>query len=995
VTTRVTSARLVGRERELAELEAALADAGAGRPSIAFVAGESGVGKTRLLSELVRRVEVGDPPARVIGGDCVELGEGELPYAPLVAALRPLARAQDPVLDCISAAARDELGALLPGLGPAVSDEGAGERDDVAQARLFEALLELFDELGREQPLLVTIEDLHWADRSTRAFLAFLARSLAHERVLVVATYRPDELHRRHPLRPLLAELERNATARRIELPPLSRDELGEQLTDILGARPDSGLTERLWTRSEGNPLFTEELLAAGLDGRGALPPTLRDALMVRIERLGEDAQDVLRLIAAGRRLDHALLSDASGLEPGMLLVALRESVASHIVAADEDGFYAFRHALLREVVHDDLLPGEHSEVHLALAQALERRAEQQGGSVYLAAGIAHHYFVAGHQAAALAASVRAASAAERVHAYGEAAALLERALELWDRVADPETLAGTDRVELLRRAAVAHQGQGDIARQEPLLRRALALVDEDAEPQRAAGLLEHLARAEWALNRGADAIETAQRGLALLAAGQPSHERARLLSWLAKARMLQGRYLQALELAGEAIEAAKSAGDTLAEGRARNARGISMVGLGDVEPGTGELRRAIEIARERENIPELQSAYANLADALSTSGRTREALAVVEQGRRAVSEIARPGDWLSVMTAEFKWLLGDWSGAEASMPPSERRHVGTTLMYVLLQRATMALGRGDHAAAREHLSQAEPFMAESSEPQFLGVCGALLALLAVREGDIESARRAVDEALDRIEFCTEDASRIVRLSAIGVAIEAEATERARDLGESPAFAESRVEAMLARVRAAAAGERPVERAWLAMAEAEATRVSGEPDPERWAAAASAWDALEWPYEAALARWRRAEAHVNAGDRDAATASAATAVSAARRLGAGWLEREVEGLAARARLRLEPEARAGEPEPARTPAEDPFGLTPRERQVLALVTEGMTNREIGERLFMAEKTASVHVSRILAKLNVRTRTEAAAVAHRLGLDASDLPRASA
>ncbi len=279
---------------------------------------------------------------------------------------------------------------------------------------------------------------------------------------MVVATYRPDELHRRHPLRPLLAELERNASARRIELSSRShRGELREQLTDILGGPPEPELLDRMWARSEGNPLFTEELLAAGLDGRGTMPPTLRDALMVRMERLSESAQELLRLVCKGRRLDTSLLADASGLDPAELRAGLREAVASHILSADEDGWYSFRHALLREVVADDLLPGERSEIHLALAHALEHRAEEQGQGAHLAAGIAHHYYAAGDQAAALAASVRAAEAADGVHAHGEAAALSERALELWERVPNAEEVAGIDHIELLRRAALRQRGRG------------------------------------------------------------------------------------------------------------------------------------------------------------------------------------------------------------------------------------------------------------------------------------------------------------------------------------------------------------------------------------------------------------------------------------------------------------------------------------------------------------------------------------------------------
>ena len=985
MATRVMSARVVGRGIELAELEAALADAAARRPSIVFVAGESGVGKTRLLVEFQLRAGDGDPPARVICGDCVELGEGELPYAPLVAALRPLAREQDPVAAALPEAVRGELGALVPGLAPAKAEPAErAERDDAAQGRLFEALLALLDALGREQPLILSIEDIHWADRSTRGFLTFLARSLTSERVLVVATYRPDELHRRHPLRPLLAELERNPAARRIELLPLTRDELGEQLADILGAPPDAALLERLWMRSEGNPLFTEELLAAGLDGRGALPPTLRDALMVRIERLSEDAQEILRVLAAGRRLDESLLADASGMDATRLRAALRETVASHIVAAGEDGFYRFRHALLREVVHDDLLPGEHADLHLALARALERRAEGQGYGAFVTAGIAHHYFVAGEQAHALEASVRAADAADAVHAHGEAAALLERAIELWDRVRDAERLAGTDRVGLLRWAASERRAEGDFMRAETLAERALDLLDEEAEPHQAAALLEILARSRWSLNRGNDAVETITRGLALLPEGDRSRERARLLGFFAKVRMLQGRYQETLELADLAIDAAE--GDTLAEGRARNARGIALAAMGDVEGGAAELRRAVEIARERENIGELDSAYGNLADALHMGGRTREGLAIVEEGQRVISELAQTVEWLNVVIAEFNWALGNWQVAEAAMPASERRTGGARELFPLLQRSAMALAYGDEDTARDRLERAASIVAESTEPQFIGVWGALAAELRVREGDIDGARDVVESSLDRIEFCTEDAGRIVRLAAVGVRVEAEAAQRYRDLGEDPSRAVSNGEMMLARVRAAAEGERPVERAWLASAEGHMSRVEGRSDPELWSAAAEAWNLIERPYEVALCHWRRADAQVARGEREEAAVTAATALAEAHRLGALWLESELEGLVARARLRLERDGNGAAPKPAAAAEDDPFGLTPRERQVLALLAEGMTNREIGETLFMAEKTASVHVSRILSKLDVRSRTQAAALAHRLGLE---------
>jgi ATP/maltotriose-dependent transcriptional regulator MalT len=980
---RVTSATFVGRAPQLAALEAALADATSSSPSVALVAGESGLGKTRLVAELQRRAR--ERGARVLAGDCVELGEGELPYAPLVAALRPLVRAGDPVLAALPPAARADLARLLPGLGPAepAAPASAPASADAAQARVFEALLALLDALAADRPVLLVLEDLHWADRSTRAFLAFLTRSLCDERVLAVGTVRPDELHRRHPLRPLLAELERDPRVRRVDLEPLARDELRAALEDILGAPPEPALVERLHARSEGNPLYMEELLAAGLDGRGALPATLRDALMVRTERLSDAAQELLRVLAVARRLDHGLLAEASGLEPRALREALREAVASHLVVADPDGTHAFRHALLREVVQDDLLPGERAELHLALAGALERRAAATGDGAHLSANLAHHYTAAGDQPAALGASVRAAAAAERVHAYGEAAALLERALELWDRVPDAEARAGADRVAVLARAAEDARRHGDRARRQALLREALERVDERADPRRAAVLGRELASAEWALNRPDASLRAARHALELLPADEASPERARLLSWWAKTRMLQGRYAEAARLAVQARDAAAAAGDEAARSGALNALGFALTASGEAEEGAATLREALEVARAAGLLADMGSAYTNLADALHVAGRSREALAVAREGAEALADLPSEHRWLRLAVAELHFELGEWERTEEILPPHDRRHQGKELLNVELRRAELALGRGDHAAAARALEVAGPLAEDAGEPQFHGPVGVLLAELRRRQGDLDGARDAVEVALDRIEFCSDDALRIAQVAAAGAAVEADRAERARDLGEPDEARDAlaRVDGLLERVRAAAVAGRPLEAAWRASAEADAARAAGRPDPARSAAAAAAWEALERPHPAALARLREAEAHLAREDHDAAAAAAAAALAVARRLGAGWLAGEVEGLAARARLRLE----AGSPRPE-PPEAEPFGLTPRERQVLALVARGATNREIGTRLYMAEKTASVHVSRILAKLDVRSRTQAAAVAHRLGLE---------
>ena len=979
----VSSSRLVGRERQLAELEGALLEAADGRPALAFVAGESGVGKTRLVCELARRA--GERGVRVLSGDSVELAEGQLAYAPLVTALRQLARDRDPVLEELPAPVRTELAALLPGLG----ERGPRDRRD-DQARVFEALLALLDALAGEAPVLLVIEDLHWADASTRAFLRFLAAALADEPILVVATYRPDELHRRHPLRPLLAELERTQRARRVELPRLERDELAELLADLVGTPPAADLVDRLYARSEGNPLYTEELLAAGPDGRGTLPASLAAALAVRIERLGPDAQDVVRVLSAAGELEHEALDAVAGLEPRALNEALREAVSSHIVQTGTADRYLFRHALLREAVYDDLLPGERGELHRALAAALERPAA--GGApagAQRAARIAHHYLAAGDQPAALAAAVRAGTAAMDVQAYEEGAQLFERALELWSRVPGAEALVGEDEVEVLERAATCHLYADDLSRAEALARRALAAVDPAVEPRRSARLHGLLSRAEWASLRQDDAVETMQRALDLLAGDGPSRERVGLLAQRAKRLMVQSKYRKAVGAARQALEEQAALDASVAcrsdEAAALNALGVAQIALGDLEQGRGALQRALALAREDDDQQDLTVAVANLADALHMAGRTGEALDVA---RRGYAELSGAGArrWLALGVSQYAFEAGHWEESAAAVGDVDRRgpQAGHTELERRLRHAELALGRDERAAAREHLRHAAELGADSREPQYLGVLGDLQAELALREDDVPAARAAVDEALDRIEFCSEDILRIVRVAASGMFVEAAAAQRARDVADPAAQAEAleRAEALIMRARAATEDGHEVEGAYAASAEAAYGRALGRDDAGLWAAAAEAWEALARPYPAARSRWHQAEALVAAGDREGAAAPVAAALAAAERLGATWLGAEAESLAARARLRLAPDEAAAD---APTPEdEDPFGLTPRERQVLALVASGATNREIGRQLYMAEKTASVHVSRILVKLDVRSRTEAAGVAHRLG-----------
>ena len=986
------SSRLIGRDAELATLTEAVGEAAAGRPVLAFVAGESGVGKSRLLGELARRAR--DEGARVLSGECVELGDGELPYSPLVSALRPLVRAGDPALLDLPAVARADLSALLPGLAPAdgegVARDERVEASGQSQSRLFEALLAALDRLGRDAPVLLIVEDVHWADRSTRDFLSFLGRNLADERVMVALSYRPDELHRRHPLRPLLAVLERTPQARRIELRGLLPADIKMMAHEVLGSEPSAELVDRLVRRSDGNALFIEELLSAG---PGPLPPSLADALMVRVERLPAPAQEVVRVLSVAQPADEALLESLDVLDETALRTALRDAIAGHVVAIDGTDRYTFRHVLLREVVYDDLLPGERSELHRAVAHALEARLPGDGGPG-LAAAVAHHFHRSGDQPEALRTAILAADAATAAHAEADAAQFLERALELWDRVVEPEAQVESgrmDHVDLLVRTSRAHRGQDD-ARRVTLINEALKEArGADPDDPRVPLLLQQRAMAEWGLGRGEASRSSLDLARRLLADDAPKTQRISLTISRMKLATLQSRYAETIALAEEVLPHLPDTpdGDVL-RSETYNNFGLALIMTDAHQAGVEALREAADLARAAGDGVLLSVAYVNLADALHLSGLPVEAAAVVEEALSAVDRAVPGYAWVPTIAAELAIDRGDWKVA-ARFLREVGRVSGNARVNLELRRAEMALGRGDDEVALSSLEEVDALLVDSLEPQFVAVAGTLQAELFRRCGRTLDARDAIESALERLEFCSDDTVRLARLAATGVAVEADLAQRARDLGEADAEADAiaRAGIMRSRAEAAAAAGRPMELAYAATADGHHLRATGEDPGEAWEVAASRWEALKRPLWVATARWHAAEACLALGRRDGAAQAAGIALAGARELGARWLIDELEGLIARARLTVAPEESAGGSDAAVPPvedeADDPFGLTPRERQVLTLVARGATNREIGAELFMAEKTASVHVSRILAKLDVRSRTEAAAVAHRLGL----------
>jgi ATP/maltotriose-dependent transcriptional regulator MalT len=979
---RVSSPTFVGRAEQLARFDQALARAAQGEPTTLLVAGESGVGKSRLVDECAERARAAG--ARVLTGDCVELGDGELPYAPIVGALRELRRELGAeAFGELAGAGQVELGRLLPEAGDAA---GAAPDEEFAQARLFEALLGLFARLADEAPLVLVVEDLHWADRATRDFLSFLLRSARREQLVLVATYRADELHRRHPLRPFLAEAERLEGVERIELRPFSRLELVAQLTGILGSHPDPAVADALFERSGGNPFFAEELLAATGDGNGhALPETLRDALMVRVESLPGQTQELLRVVAAsGSDVTQELLARVSSGDGPVLVEALREALTHHVLVQRDgsDGF-TFRHALMREAVYEDLLPGERGDLHARLAEALSADPALSADGAGPAAELAWHWFQAHDLPRALAASIQAAKQAERMRAPADAARHVENAVELWSQVDLAEETSGTTLVELMRRAARLAYLAGDVDRAAALGERVVKLIG-DSDPVAAGMARARQGRYLWTSGRHGEAADEYARAVELMPAEPPSPERANVLASLAQVLMLRGDLAESLELAEQAIEIARAAGDRITEAHALNTKGVDIASLGDRQTGIAHLREALGIEEGLVTTDNLQRTYTNLSDVLDQDGSVEEGLALALEGVRLAREQGMTRGWAAFLLAEAASRarrLGRLDDAERLI--GEAIAAGATGLqggFVHEVAARIAFVVGSFEEAEAHYEDSRRLLRRAAGSMWLGPLYGTAVDLAARAGDVDAVRRTVADARERMTGEDEYAFYARELYLPALRAEANFAERARAGRETDAERQAVEHAieLADHMRALAAeGTQPQVLADVARVDAEQARAQGGAGAGLWLRAAELNDAVGNRVDGAYCRLRQAEALLESGA-DAGDVLRA-AHSGAAECGATPLQETCERLARRARIRL-----TDEPDEAAVPDADPFGLTAREREVLVLVAAGRTNRQIGEELFMSEKTASVHVSRILAKLEVSTRGEAGAVAHKLG-----------
>ncbi|WP_395728092.1 AAA family ATPase [Nakamurella sp.] len=966
---RTSSSRFIGRAEQIGLFDDVLSDLTTGVDAgghVLLIGGEAGVGKSRLVDEWAARARSAGAPA--LRGWCVEHGDAVMPLAPIADLLRDAA-AQAACLP------EDELGPEaddLARLAPVFNRRPGQPPEHAAQslASLADGLLRVLYGLSARRPLIVVLEDLHWSDASTQQLLMFLGPRISSRRIALIATYRTDELHRRHPLRPFLGSWQRAARPVQVDLPPFSRDEVGELMSGFTGLTPESAVIDRLYRRCAGNAFFAEELLAGDDLGRPSM--LLRDAVLARTQGPDESALTVLRTASAAGRTSSTVLAAASGLDAKPCAAAVEDLVAAGLCVRDGETV-SFRHDLAREIVQDEVLAVDRRAVHRALASTMQAIAPDRRGE------IARHWLLAGERVSALTASVAAARAAADVGADAEAFTQFERALELWDLVPGAGRIAGCDHATLLLDAADAAGRARQFGKAIELGRRGVTETASSGADAEAAACL-RLIPWTWF---GVDDNETGRLlDRASRATEDPPGVRTALtLGWRAMLTLSEWRHDRpgadlARPIAQRAFDLARIVDSAQAQANARLTLGVCACIEGKPE-GLQDIRAALETAKAGGFAMEAGRAYDNLAYYLSEFWRHDEVIDLEPEAMDycAAAGINRvQGTMVQLRVIRALQLRGRLADVERRVADL-RAEFGSLDIEHLSLADTWGLIRvrqGRLDQVQELVDAA--FVGMVSHESVIGPTTVVAIELQAARGTVTGIPNLVDSALSSIvprfaEHAAEVAAAAIRALADFVA--GEATE----YGQEPAYGRL-ADRWLELVEEA---DPPSIPPWLVIAKAERARLAGEPSDALWRKAVAAWRDLGSPYELAYSAFRLNEAMLSGADRQSAVVrgEARTSLIEARRiadrLAAAPLRDRIDALATRAHLSL----MTTHSRSVSRSEDDHLGLTDREREVLGLVAEGYSNGQIGQALFISRKTASVHVSNILRKLGVSSRVEAA------------------
>ena len=952
----------VGRSAELARFERAIGDARMGLPSVVLVSGDAGIGKTSIVSESASRADVD-----LYLGRSTHIGGDVIPLAPLTDLLRQVRRAAPDLLT-----ESPDLAALHRWLAPgAVGPESPG----APQGGLFVAVLELIARLAVDDAVLVGFEDLHWADAATWELFDYLARNLLDERVVLVGTFRANEVAAHAAQRRRLAELSRLPSAQRVELEGLSREEVATRIAGLTGKPAPHALVDQVVARGQGNPFFTRELVAAHLAGQ-AIPVVLSDVISAEIAGLDDRGRQVLEAIGTiGRETSHELLAAVAELTDPEIETAVRTVIDARLLVVENDA-YRFRHPLVGEVVYADLLPPQRTRLHRRIAGTLQQQPTELLRRPDRAGELAFHLDRAGDSARAFTALLAAADAAESV-APAAAFGHLERAFELWDSVG--ELAAQESRGDRLWQAAdiatstVGNQRAVELAR---------AAFEFGPPPLGAALGHERLGRYLWSTGRLDESRAEFELAAALLAASQGAGS-APVYAGLGQAALMSGEYAIAERWCAKVFEVVPTPdGDPAAWVMARRVLGITRSNHGNPDEAVALCRESVASATTAQ-VRALAVVYLCVAliDAGDNQAAVTTALDAVAEGQLTGLDQGF-GGYFDALASEALTRLGRWPESAAVLA---RHPIANTLPVGLLRVARagsmLAARRGEAGRALSQLAEAE---AHPVDGWHQSVRDAAVADVHLVLGKWDEALRAAERGWESTRTTSVLwAARFAMLS-IAATVEHTLDARARREPVDVAAVSSQLQARIDVVRALVHdnGYKPQRdtAAHLAHAVASLSRLTRF-DADAWSEAAARWTELGDRWMTATALFREAEAAAHAGAADRASASLRHAHSIASELGAPALLAEIDAVSRRTRISVEAPTRLIVDESSA----HSLGLTSREAEVLGLVAAGRTNRQIGEELFVSDKTASVHVSNILRKLGVNSRVDAAAVAQRLGI----------
>jgi DNA-binding CsgD family transcriptional regulator/tetratricopeptide (TPR) repeat protein len=972
---RVTSPVLVGRHEETARLDRALEAAVEDGSAVALVAGEAGVGKSRLIAEFTTHAR--KRGFRVCVGRCMDFGGETWPLAPVREIAAALVEELDSeAFELVIGGARRVLAPLVPELG----GEDLGHQP-VASAQLCELLVGMFTRLARRRPLVVVVEDLHWADESTLRLFVSLGRVVRLRPFLLVGTLRSDEMHRRHPLIPVLAELERRGQCDRIDVQPLDRNTTAELISALEDGVAEGASVDEIHRRSAGNPFFVEELSAAHRSGVSGLPETLRDVILARAASLSDVEVDVLGVAAAAGATLPAVLGDVCGLETGALRATLDGLFGTALLVPEGDQV-RFRHELGREVFYEELLPGERARVHALLALSLQHRRPDRLGE------IARHWYAAHDAPRALVASVAAGRQSLHGGAAAEAEDHLGRALELWDSVEDATAVAGCDHPNLLVETAIAAEHATHFERAIDLDRRAVAEL-AGVDPSREAEVWLQLRDLYRFLHRWDECAVAVARALALIPETPPSAARAEAVANAALGHLFANNATDAMALAREAVAVAEDADDPDMVVKSYCVLVHALQAAGDTEGAVDIASYNLTRCRPEVSPERTIAAYNALTGALTGVARYGE---IPAHAQRAVEIARRTGlggvraVWIAERWVESLVVLGRWAEAEQLVSDLADLLAQSPVESGLAGSWGLALIRQDRLdEARPLIEQARTAVSGGGRwNEGVAWLAASVVAFDIAEGHDDEAEALVD-AIVELDHPDHESDSYLVATALGALVGSRGVAGRRDATKDRALttASRWIDWITATERDA--HQLGIERhLYTQTARAQLERWRGKSDPGGWARLASDWGRLGFRYDEAAARLHHAEALLAgtparaASTRRAASAALQDAQAIADDLGARQLCTSIEDLSRRARLGLHA-PRSSTDERDVDQRIDELDLTPREREVLALLDLGRSNGEIANALFISTKTASVHVSNILRKLNVTNRVEAAAV----------------